>query len=328
MIKSRLAALAALMLFSAGLAPSIAVAQNGPMLTRPSVSARNTENETRGEREAREARERSGQEAEAAPPPDPAKIKTDAQAALTAAGNGCQVSEATLLGQTAEAAQMFEVACASGPGFIVVASTPANIVDCTLLASQAQTARERDPNADVGRQCVMPANQNASSVFAGYAREAAVPCAVDEGIAIGRTPDGKTIYEVGCAGADGYWIEQTGAAWTKTPCIEVVSRGQQCRFTTPAEQNATIQALVTETPGAADCNIEQIRYMGGNAGGKFVEIKCAAGTGNGYVLRVLDNAVTASYRCAIAKPIGGGCTLTPEAQWLAGEEEEDAGDGQ
>lgn len=327
MIKSRLAAVAALMLFTVGLAPTIAAAQTGPMLTRPTTSSR-YEDETPAQRDARQARERAGLEAEEAPAADPAKARTDAQAALAGAGNTCQVTEATLLGKTADQAQMFEVACATGPGFIVVASTPANIVDCTLLASQAATARAQNPNADVGRQCVLPANQNASSVFAGYAREAGVPCQVDEAIAIGRTADGKTIYEVGCAGGDGYWIEQAGTVWGKTPCIEVVSRGQQCRFTTPAEQNATIQALVTETPGAADCNIEQIRYMGGNAGGKFIEIKCAAGTGNGYVLRVLDNAVTASYRCAIAKPIGGGCTLTPEAQWLAGEEEEDAGDDQ
>ena len=322
MIKSRLAAVAALMLFTVGLAPTIAAAQSGPMLTRPTTSSR-YEDETPAERDARLARERAGQPAEA-PAADPAKAKADAQAALTAAGNGCQVSEATLLGQTAEAAQMFEVACATGPGFIVVASTPANIVDCTLLASQAATARAQNPNADVGRQCVLPANQNASSVFAGYARDAGVPCTVDEGIAIGRTSDGKTVYEIGCAGADGYWIEQAAAGWSKTPCIEVVSRNQQCRFTTPAEQNATIQALVTETPGAADCNIQQIRYMGGNDNGKYVEIKCAAGTGAGYVLRILNNAVTASYRCAIARPIGGGCTLTTEAEWLAADEADDA----
>lgn len=284
--------------------PTAALAQSGPMLTRPTTSSQ-YQDDTAQERSNRRNRNSNQQPAA----PDPAKVKADAQAALTAAGNGCSVTDATLLGQTAEQASMYEAVCATGPGFIIVASTPAQVFDCAILASQAQLYPDQNPQT-----CSMPANQNAAQVFMEYGRAAGVPCTVDEGVAIGRAANGATVYEIGCAGADGYWIEQNGAAWTKTPCVRVVSDGKTCRFTTPQEQNTTVQALLANTP-AAECVVEQYRLMGGNANGEFYEVKCQAGTGRGYIVRVKDGVTDANYRCAIARPIGGGCTLTPEAEW-------------
>lgn len=285
-------------------------AQSGPSLTRPTTTSQ-YQDDTAQERSGR--RNRRNQDAAA---PDPAKVLADAQAALIAAGSNCQATEATLKGQVADGASMYEAVCASGPGAIVVTSTPAQLFDCALLASQAEL--NPDQNLQV---CEMPGNQNADQIFIGYGRAAGVPCTVDEGVAIGRASNGATVYEIGCAGADGYWIEQNGATWTKTPCIRVVSDGKTCRFTTPQEQNATVQALLANTP-AAECVVEQHRLMGGNANGEFYEVKCQTGTGRGYVIRVKDGVTDANYRCAIARPIGGGCTLTPESEWTDPEDAE------
>lgn len=310
MIRLKLAAVA-LAMSGLILGPTVAAAQTGPMLSRPTTSSR-YQDETAQERE-RNNNNRGNRNQPAAP--DPAKVKADAQAALTAAGSNCQATDATFLGKTADESSMFEAVCATGPGFIVVTSTPAQLFDCAILASQA----ELHPTEGL-QTCSMPANQNADQVFAGYARSAGITCTVDEGVAIGRASNGATVYEIGCAGADGYWIEQNGAAWTKTPCVRVVSDGKTCRFTTPQEQNATVQALLANTP-ASECAVEQYRLMGGNANGEFYEVKCQAGTGRGYIIRVKDGVTDANYRCAIARPIGGGCTLTPEAEWTDPDED-------
>ncbi len=262
------------------------------------------EQEREARRQGREGREQRQQEAA---PADPEKAKADAQAALTATGSPCLVTEAKLLGQTAEQVDLFEAVCATGPGYIVVASTPPQAVDCALLASQAETARAADPNADVGTLCTLPANQNIASVFSGYAREAGIACTVDEGLAIGQTAAGETVYEIGCADSDGYWLEKSASGWTKTPCLQIMSQGKTCRFTTVAEQVSDLQKLLAGTD-ASDCTVQQIKLMGQNANGQFIEAKCDT-AGKGYIARIKDGAVAQVYGCP-APTIGGGCTLT------------------
>lgn len=258
---------------------------------------------------AAERRNRDQQAQPAAPAaPTAEQILAAAQAQATAAGVDCQVTEAANPGLTGES-QVYEAACAEGPGYILVASTPPQAFSCLELAGTAYTARQRDPAADVGQQCILPANQNGLAVIGGWARSAGVSCTIDEALAIGKSDANNVVYEVGCAGADGYWLEKVGDQWTLQDCLQVASVGGTCRFTTAAEQNATVQAKLAGTE-AANCNVQQARLMGSNANGRFVEVKCAA-EGEGYIARIKDDATQQIYPCATAQRIGGGCTLTP-----------------
>ncbi|HST91990.1 MAG TPA: hypothetical protein VLJ13_07300 [Brevundimonas sp.] len=249
--------------------------------------------------------------APAAPPaPTPEELKVAAQGHLTAAGLECQVTEATSLGVTAEQARTFEAACASGPGYIVVGSTPPQTFNCLELAGSAATARALDPAADVGQQCALPANQNGLAVIGEWARSQGVSCTVDEAIAIGKSGDNNVVYEVGCAGADGYWLEKVGTGWKLQDCLQIASVGGTCRFTTPQEQAEGFKAKLAGTE-AAGCDVAQVRLMGQNANGRFYEAKCSA-PGEGYIARVNNEGATQQiYPCATAQRIGGGCTLTP-----------------
>jgi len=247
-----------------------------------------------------------------------------AQAAATAVGLSCQVTEATLLGAAADAkGNLYEAACATGPGYLITASTPPQAIDCVLLASQlAKTAASAPAAAPAepqrrGRRaaepevktvaCTLPANLDLLRVQAEYAREAGIACQVDQATPVGAMPDGSIVYEIGCTGSDGYRINKESTGWTKTECIKVMSANGTCEFTTAAEQAATIQALLVGTD-ADDCTVEQARFMGGNANGEFYEAKCAAGVG--YILRVKEAKTEQIYACAAARQIGGGCTLT------------------
>lgn len=234
-----------------------------------------------------------------------------AQAALVTLGSSCTATEAKLLGETAEKIRIYEAVCATGPGYVLQASTPPSGEDCLLLDSQAKMTRERDPAADVGTVCTLPANQNLSAVLADYATRAGVACTVNEGMAIGKTSAGAVLYEVGCDGTDGYRLERTGDTFVKTPCLRLASQGYNCRFSTKAEQIADLQKLLAGTDAAA-CAPSDLRFMGGNANGEFVEAKCAT-EGQGYIARIKDELVQQVYPCATAQAIGGGCKLTTVA---------------
>ena len=264
-----------------------------------------------GARERRNRRQDRPEPARAAvAPPTAEEILAAAQVQATAAGLGCQVTEATQPGVTAEQFPIYEAACATGPGYILVAATPPQVFDCLELAGTAATARMRDPAADVGQQCVLPANQNGLAVIGGWARDAGVTCTVDEAIAIGKSDDDNIIYEVGCAGVDGYWLEKLGDGWKLQECLQIASVGGTCRFTTPREQAEGFQPKLAGTE-AAGCNVVQVRLMGSNPNGRFYEAKCAA-EGEGYIARINNEGVTQQiYPCATAQRIGGGCTFTP-----------------
>lgn len=283
-------------------APAFAMPQDA--VTPRDDAARQQGQEVRGRvRQARRER------APAAPSPE--QIQAEAQAALTGAGNGCQVTEARFMGETAEKVKAYEAACAAGPGYIVIASSPPETMDCVILAHSAAVRRAQDPNADVGGQCELPANQDVEAVMRAYAQEAGVPCAVDQVAVVGQNSAGAVTYEVGCNGVDGYWISKSGSTWSLDECLQIVSTNATCRFTTPEEQAATVKAWLAGSE-AADCDVQQVRLMGQNDNGRFYEAKCAGA--DGVIARVDEaRAVQQIYPCATAQQIGGGCTLTAAA---------------
>lgn len=249
----------------------------------------------------------------AAPPPaaaTPEEIRAAAQALVVAAGATCQVTEAAQPGINAEQQKIYEAACSEGPGYILIEATPPQSFNCLELAGTAYTARLRDPAADVGQQCLLPANQNGLAVIGGWARGAGVSCTVDEAVAIGKSDADNIVYEVGCAGADGYWLERVGTGWDLKDCLQVNSTGGTCRFTTGQEQADGFEPKLAGTE-AAGCDVTQVRLMGSNANGRFYEAKCAA-EGEGYIARLNNEGVTQQiYPCATAQRIGGGCRFTP-----------------
>lgn len=223
---------------------------------------------------------------------------------------GCDVTDARLLGRDAEQHPYYEVACAKGPGYLIIASEPPQSSDCVLLGSQAVRERERNPEADVGTQCTLESNTDIVRVIADYARQAGVPCEVDQALAIGRTDSGLAMYEVGCNGVQGYWVEQVSDGFAASECLQIITQNSTCRFTTAAEGAASVKAMLAGSEGAA-CDVNQARFIGENANGRFYEAKCAAG--NGLIARIKDTAVQQVYPCETAQRIGGGCTLTQVA---------------
>ncbi|QYC08849.1 hypothetical protein [Brevundimonas nasdae] len=265
------------------------------------------ENATRGSGNARMgARNR-----DRAPQMTPEQIQAAAQEQATLANTGCQVTEAKLLGTTAERTSVYEMACAAGPGYIIETKTPPNVTDCVVLAHSAATLRASNPAADVGPQCTIAANLDTQRFLREYAQQAGVPCTVDDASVIGKSNEGAIVYEIGCSGEQGYWIKKIDNAWQKTECIQVLAERGTCRLTTAGEIAASVKKWLAGSDAAA-CDVTEARLMGQNANGMFYEAKCAAG--DGFIARTnAERVVQQVYPCATAQQIGGGCTLTTAA---------------
>lgn len=306
MIRTKLIAAVGALALCIGLADVVSAQQSATQAS--GRNARNVEQSSvPDDRQQRPQRQQRGQQRM----PSAAQNMAAAQAALTALNANCSPTETKLLGETAQKTLVYEVVCAAGPGYIVQSGTPPTGEDCLLLDSAAKMARERDPNAVAGTVCTLPANQNLIAVFRDYATRAGVACTVNEGIAIGKGADGSIFYEVGCDGTDGYRISQKGNVFSKSSCLQLASANYTCRFSTKAEQIADLQKLLTGTD-AAGCGPTDLRYMGGNANGEFIEAKCST-EGEGYIARIKEGLVQQVYPCATAQQVGGGCKLTTVA---------------
>ncbi|MBX9574270.1 MAG: hypothetical protein K2X07_01365 [Caulobacteraceae bacterium] len=238
--------------------------------------------------------------------PTPEQVMAEATPIAAAAAPGCQVTSAALLGARVDGTKLYEVACASGPGYILEAFAEApKANDCVLQWSYGQLAREADPAADVGLQCGLPGNQNNVQVIAAYGREAGLTCDVDQAVATAMD-----VYEIGCAGRDGWRLERVNSAWKATTCWQfALIADQTCRYSTREESSGEWPKLVAGSDAAA-CRVEDVAWMGDNPDrGSFYELKCSSG--EGVIVRFKDGATQQTYSCIDAPQIfRRPCSLT------------------
>lgn len=236
-----------------------------------------------------------------------AQIDQATREALTMAGVTCELAGSAEVGELEDGGYLYEAACAGGPGFLVTGGETAEAFDCLHLASSAQL----NPPAEdeTATTCTLPANLDRASMVAPVARAAGISCRVDDALYMGVTADSKGRYEIGCAGADGYWVDVDSAGVaTPTSCLTVTASDGACIYTTPEEQLATIRARFAGAD-RTDCTIEQGRGVGATPTSEFYEVKCAGG--QGYMLRTsLAGEFERVYPCAEADSIAGGCKLT------------------
>jgi hypothetical protein len=239
---------------------------------------------------------------------NPSQVLTAAKAGAKTAGISCEVVEGALLGVTNDRNDLFEVACKNGPGYIFTSPGKTEPLNCLILAAQAERMKadgnEPPPNAT----CGLKGNQNTTAIFAGYAREAGVPCQVDAGVVLG-----VNAYEIGCTNADGYIIERKeGGAWTKAPCWRMAaSNDAACRLSTAAESNSAWTEILAGTDASA-CTAEKARQVGVDSEGLLVyEVKCSGGAG--FMTRVNETGKAVRvHACSdpATASIAGGCMLT------------------
>jgi len=233
-----------------------------------------------------------------------------ARDAAAQAGLDCEVSEATLRGLDNFRNRHYEVSCLDAPGYLIVSGTSVTAYNCLLLASQNERFERAGSSVRRAPICLLRANRNPLRHLASMAARAGMHCRVDEARVIGLSSDESPIYEIGCRGAVGAWIEQGPGGWIVTDCLEIRSRGDACHFTSEPEELAGFRRFLAGS-AALNCRPSRLRSMGRNAAGlSYYEVACADGSP---VIVSLDEdrRATNVLTCADAAHIGEGCRADP-----------------
>lgn len=229
-----------------------------------------------------------------------------ARDAAARAGAACDVTGAVLRANGDTGDRHYEVTCRDGPGYLIVAGIRDTAYNCLLLASQNERFEREGSSTRQAPICLLRANRNPVRHLASMAARAGMHCRVDEGRVVGLSSDGSPMYEVGCRGAVGAWIEQSLGNWLVTDCLEVRSRNDVCQFTSESEELAGFRLWLAGSH-AESCAPTQLRSMGRNAAGlTYYEVAC---TGAAPIIVSLDaeRRVTSVLSCTEAAYIGGGC---------------------
>lgn len=222
-----------------------------------------------------------------------------AQDVVDRAGLACRVTDALRRGRDDTGADHYEVACAEGPGFVVVGTPPFQSASCLAL-DEPET---RPPGAAA---CRLTPNRNLRRHFARMAADAGVACAVERGAIAGLAPSGRMIVEIACRGPEGYWLEETTGGWTTRDCLTVRAQGGQCRLTPERDDAAAFERRLAGT-ALAGCRPGEVRVMGEGEAGVWYALRCRDGDMAARLGRsgVLEEVVP----CTEAGRIGGGCRL-------------------
>lgn len=217
-----------------------------------------------------------------------------AQDAVDRAGVACRVNDALVRGRDADGATHFEVACGEAAGFVIVDRPGGAAISCLVL-DDSQSA------------CRLGGNRDVRQHFSRMADAAGVACVVEAGQLVGTGDAGRLVFEVGCRGPEGFWLEQTADGWSATDCLTVRSEGGRCRLTTEAEEAEAFAAWLG--PDALEgCQVDAVRPMGRSVAGAYYEVRCADAAN---LVARLDSAgrLAEAVPCARAERIGDGCRL-------------------
>lgn len=200
----------------------------------------------------------------------------EAEQALLAAGVQCRVVRARLVGRDAERTPLYEAICADGDAYTVSGSPTFRAYNCMDLEAQAES-RRTNRRIPAVRQCTLRQTFSLAQRAEAYAVEAGLDCHVDQARSLGRTAGGARLFEVGCRGEVGAWLEQTSAGWIASDCYRVQQSGGACLFTNALERAATAQRWLSDSPQVLTCQVIDVSFLGQSRRGGLYEANCQDG---------------------------------------------------
>lgn len=229
----------------------------------------------------------------------------------------CEIANAKLLGPTETevngakvSGKLYEIACKSGPGFIITAISPTQTQEpfsCVVAAK----IREKAADSTV---CTLPENLPVYKWLTPVVQPYLPGCEVTKARLIGSSTTGAPIdrYEVACAAGVGGLVDYARLG-TDTPtefksCLVYDGSASACTFTTKAQIIESMKPIAAA--GNANCVVTDVRFVGitKESDGYYYEFGCATPPGF-IVLTKLDNSFVRNIPCASAAGLGG-CQFT------------------
>ena len=248
------------------------------------------------------------------------KIDPMADAPLIAATTkiACDPSAAKLLGPTdyvkpdgtKAKANIYEIACKTGPGFIAIAVSTSEVPQ-TFTCMAAFEAHKKNPN---GVACGLPENTPPYKWLGDVAKTYIANCDLNNARLVGSTKSDPLIdrYEVGCAAGAGGVIDYPQLASTAKPSFKsclVMEGASACQFTTKEQLTASMAPLAAKAD--PKCQVKDVRFVGASASEDSVFYEFGCSNQAGFMVQVKgDNTYVKTITCAAAAGIAGGCTLT------------------
>ena len=223
--------------------------------------------------------------------------KAEAPALAQAAGLTCNISDAVFMGEDKKQAMTFyEVACAEGMGFVILAKTGEPKPQAYTCLETTKPGPDGKPNS---LACQLPANADPKASLASYVAKGGAPCAIDNARAIGQGQK-SAYFEVACKGGAGYILVTSSPPDPTQPvqmntCLAYEPGGNlYCELTDRAAQLAPIDALVAKANRG--CTVKDRRYvLSSKDGTNYYEVACSDSKGymvqeakNGDLQRIID----------------------------------------
>ncbi|EGF90186.1 hypothetical protein ABI_32010 [Asticcacaulis biprosthecium C19] len=230
----------------------------------------------------------------------------------------CEPINAKVIGQTEidgadgkkTRANMFEIACKAGPGFILTAPSATDVkqpFSCNYLVK----IKEKQADAT---QCTLPENLPEYKWLTPVVQKFVPGCEVIKARVIGSTTTAPLIdrYEFACAAGSGGVLDyaqlgQTAETEYKN-CLIFDGTASACTFTTKAQLIEALKPLAASAN--PNCQVTDARFVGitKDNDGFYYEFGCA--TPPGFIaLANLDGSYNRSVACASAMGLGG-CKFT------------------
>lgn len=241
----------------------------------------------------------------------------DAPLIAAAAKIPCDPSGAKLLGPTDFAkpdgakvkANIYEVGCKAGPGFIAIAVSTSDVPQ-TFTCAAAFEAHKKNPS---GVSCTLPENSPPYKWLAAVVQPYIPGCDAANARLIGSSKTEPLIdrYEVGCTGKAGGVIDYPQLGATGSPSFKsclIMEGASACQFTTKEQLSAQMAPLAAK--GDAKCQVNNVRFVGVSKDNdsSFYEFGCA--NQPGFIVQTKsDNTFVKTVPCASAAALGG-CTFT------------------
>lgn len=214
---------------------------------------------------------------------------------------------------------LYEIACKTGPGFIVIAASPTEVY-IPFTCTRAWLQQQKDPK-NIG--CELPENQPHYKWLKPVIQPYLPGCEISEVRLVGSSTEAPFFdrYEVGCTNKVGGLIDYpqltSDAPVGFRTCIGQEGTNVTCTLSTREQIIDSLKPLAATAD--SKCQVKDVRFVGVTTEGNGIYYEFGCTNQPGFIVRakLSDNSFERIVQCSAAASLGG-CKLTAAADVAAG----------
>lgn len=214
---------------------------------------------------------------------------------------------------------LYEIACKTGPGFIVIAASPTEVY-IPFTCTRAWLQQQKDPK-NIG--CELPENQPHYKWLKPVIQPYLPGCEIGGVRLVGSSTEAPFFdrYEIGCSNKVGGFIDYpqltSDAPVGFRTCIGQEGTNVTCTLSTHAQIVDSLKPLAATAD--SKCQVSDVRFVGVTTEGNGVYYEFGCSNQPGFIVRakLSDNSFDRLVTCSASASLGG-CKLTKAEDAAAG----------